>query len=261
MQVCPFDRRSMVDGGVYMSLRVQNKLAVVTGGGRGVGRAIAERLVAEGAKVIITDINAAAGKSTATAIGATFFRQDVSLQADWLALRQHLEKLDQGLDILINNAAILRSADPLTETLAGWQALMRVNAESVFLGVNTLLAMMAASGGGSIVNMSSSSALMGMPQFTAYAAAKAAVRSLTMSTAVYCKQAGNGVRCNSVHPDGINTVMQPLAREAAMRSVPFLCEPQAVANVLLFLASDDSLHVNGAAICVDNTATIHPPYI
>jgi 3(or 17)beta-hydroxysteroid dehydrogenase len=110
---------------------------------------------------------------------------------------------------------------------------------------------------------------MGMPHFCAYTAAKAAVRNLTMSTAVLCKQQGSGVRCNSVHPDGINTKM---AREIAadmpadviagyQRTAPFICQPEDVANTILFLASDESRHINGAAICLDNTATIHPPYL
>jgi 3(or 17)beta-hydroxysteroid dehydrogenase len=90
-----------------------------------------------------------------------------------------------------------------------------------------------------------------------------------MSTAVYCKQAMNGVRCNTVHPDGINTPMiqdvasdlPPADEQSAMRAVPFMCEPEDIANTLLFLASDESRHINGAAICVDNSATIHPPHM
>ena len=146
---------------------------------------------------------------------------------------------------------------------------MAVNADSVFLAIHYLLPIISASGAGSIINMSSSSALMGMPHFCAYTAAKAAVRNLTMSTAVLCKQQGSGVRCNSVHPDGINTKM---AREIAadmpadviagyQRTAPFICQPEDVASTILFLASDESRHINGAAICLDNTATIHPPYL
>ncbi|MAZ88756.1 MAG: short-chain dehydrogenase [Cellvibrionaceae bacterium] len=252
-----------------MSQRVAGKIAVVTGGSRGVGRTIAERLIKEGATVIITDINVEAGEVTAAEIGASFFKQDVSLQADWQALHDQVQSEHAGLDILINNAAMLRTADAVSENLEGWQLVMRINADSVFLGVNTMLPLMANSGGGSIINMSSSSALIGMPHFAAYGAAKAAVRGLTLSTAVYCKQAMNGVRCNTVHPDGINTPMiqeiasdlPPMDETAAMRAIPFLCEPEDIANTLLFLASDEARHINGAALCVDNTATIHPPHM
>ncbi|NIB42920.1 SDR family oxidoreductase [Pseudomaricurvus alkylphenolicus] len=252
-----------------MSQRVEGKVAVVTGGSRGVGRAVAKRLVQEGASVIVTDINAEAGETTAAEIGARFVPQDVANEKDWRQLRELLEGEFGKLHILINNAAMLRSANPVEETLVGWQQMMRVNADSVFLGINTLLPLLAASGGGSIINMSSSSALMGMPHFSAYGAAKAAVRGITMSTAVYCKQAMNGVRCNTVHPDGINTPMiqdvasdlPPADEQSAMRAVPFMCEPEDIANTLLFLASDESRHINGAAICVDNSATIHPPHM
>ncbi len=252
-----------------MSERVAGKIAVVTGASRGVGRAIAERLIKEGARVIITDINADTGQSTAAEIGANFVAQDVSCEQDWQRLQTHIQSDYGALNILINNAAMLRSGDVVSESLAGWQLVMRVNADSVFMGINTLLPLMASSGGGSIINMSSSSAVMGMPHFAAYGAAKAAVRGITQSTAVYCKQANNGVRCNTVHPDAINTPMiheiasdlPPLDKGTAMRAVPFQCEPEDVANTLLFLASDESRHINGAAICVDNTATVHPPYI
>ncbi len=252
-----------------MSQRVAGKIAVVTGGSRGVGRTIAERLINEGATVIITDINVEAGEVTATEIGASFFKQDVSSQQDWQTLHDQVQSEHGGLDILINNAAMLRTADVVSEDLDGWQLVMKINADSVFLGVNTMLPLMASSGGGSIINMSSSSALIGMPHFAAYGAAKAAVRGLTLSTAVYCKQAMNGVRCNTVHPDGINTPMiqeiaselPPMDEVAAMRAIPFLCEPEDIANALLFLASDEARHINGAALCVDNTATIHPPHM
>ncbi len=252
-----------------MSQRVAGKIAVVTGGSRGVGRTIAERLINEGATVIITDINVEAGEVTATEIGASFFKQDVSSQQDWQTLHDQVQSEHGGLDILINNAAMLRTADVVSEDLDGWQLVMKINADSVFLGVNTMLPLMASSGGGSIINMSSSSALIGMPHFAAYGAAKAAVRGLTLSTAVYCKQAMNGVRCNTVHPDGINTPMiqeiaselPPMDEVAAMRAIPFLCEPEDIANTLLFLASDEARHINGAALCVDNTATIHPPHM
>ena len=125
------------------------------------------------------------------------------------------------------------------------------------------------SGGGSIINMSSSAALHGMPLFVAYSASKAAVRGLTQAVAVHCQQANNNVRCNSVHPDGIATDMpQEIAGDmpemdatAAMKAIQFMIMPEDVAKTILFLASDDASMINGAAIPIDKTATITPPYI
>lgn len=250
-------------------MRLNNKIAVVTGGSRGVGRATAERFIAEGATVVITDINAEQGEQCAAQIGARFFHQDVSQPAGWHALEQLLREQYGRLDILVNNAAILRAGNILEESLEAWQLMQSVNGDSVFLAIKTLLPLISEQDGGSIVNMSSSSALMGMPQFCSYTAAKSAVRSLTMSTAVLCKQQALGVRCNSVHPDGINTDMvREIAaslpqgdRDQYQRSTPFLSQPEEIASTILFLASDDSRQINGAAISVDNSATIHPPYL
>lgn len=250
-------------------MRVSGKVAVVTGASRGVGLATAKRLQAEGASVIITDIHAERGAASAEQLGVEFVQQDVSSAEGWQSLARSLHERHGRLDILVNNAAILHAGSVIEESVEGWHQMMAVNAGSVFLAIKTLLPLMAEQDGGSIINLSSSSALMGMPQFCAYTAAKAAVRSLTMSTAVLCKQQGRGVRCNSIHPDGINTDM---VREIAaslpagdkqqyQRTAPFICQPEDIANTILFLASDESKHINGAAIAIDNTATIHPPYL
>lgn len=249
--------------------RLQGKVALVTGAARGVGFATAQRFCQEGATVLMTDINVEQGEAAAAQIGAQFMHLDVASEADWQRCAALIGDDFGRLDILVNNAAVLRSSDILQESLEQWRQVMAVNADSVFLAIHYLLPIISASGAGSIINMSSSSALFGMPHFCAYTAAKAAVRNLTMSTAVLCKQQATGVRCNSVHPDGINTNM---AREIAadmpadviagyQRTAPFICEPEDVANSILFLASDESRHINGAAICLDNTATIHPPYL
>ena len=254
-----------------MSGRVAGKVAIVTGGSRGVGRADAELLAAEGARVILTDINEEAGRAVAAEIGdaATFFKQDVSSESDWQSLVATVEKDFGQLDVLVNNAAILEHGDVLNASYESWQRIFRINADSVFLGIKTALPLIEKSGGGSIINMSSSSALMGMPAFAAYGSAKAAVRGLTQSVAVYCHKAGKGVRCNSVHPDGIVTPMtMEMAEKAAgmnlsdpARSRAFVCQPQEVAKLVLFLASDDSRHINGAAMTIDNGSTITPPYV
>ncbi len=248
-------------------MRLENKIILLTGAARGVGLATAKRFVAEGAKVIMTDINSALLQAQATEIGADYIEHDVGSELHWQTITAKIAKDYGHLDGLFNNAAILQSASIEAETLEGWQRIQKVNADSVFLGIKYCLPLLEVHGG-SIVNMSSSSALMGLSQFCAYTAAKAAVRSLTMSTAVLCKQKANKVRCNSIHPDGINTDM---VREMSAqltdeqrgdykRSIPFVCQPEDVANLALFLVSDESSHMNGAALCLDNTATIHPPY-
>ena len=254
-----------------MNDRVAGKVAIVTGASRGVGRADAELLCKEGATVIMTDINAEAGEKAASEIaGKTrFVKQDVSDESGWQSLIEMVEKEYGRLDILVNNAAILQLADVKSETLEGWRRVQAINTESIFLAIKYALPLLEKSGGGSIVNMSSSAALVGMPQFAAYSASKAAVRGLTQSVAVYCHKAGNKVRCNTIHPDGIATpMMMEIAADApvlepakAEMAKSYMCQAEDVAKTVLFLASDDSRHINGAAIALDNSSTITPPYL
>lgn len=248
-------------------MSLKGKCALVTGGCGGLGYVTAQKLTAAGARVVITDIDDVKGPRVAEEIAALFIQQDVSNEADWQRVCTHAF-FEDGLDILVNNAAILRADNIEQETLENFERVMSVNCSSVFLGIKYCLPLMQGRGA-SIINISSSSALMGYPQFCAYTASKAAVRSLTMSTAVHAKQQGLKVRCNSIHPDGILTPMvmniegQPpaLTETQAMHAASFSCEPDAVADVVLFLASDASRHVNGAALSVDNTSTIYPPYL
>lgn len=260
-----------------MTMRLKNKVAIVTGASRGVGAANATLLAQHGAKVILTDINDS-GQLVADDINsqmgqalAKFVKQDVTKPSDWKALMDLVATQYSRLDVLVNNAAILTHGSIAEEDYDGWQKIMKVNADSVFLGTHAVLPLMESSGGGSIINMSSSSAVMGMPSFVSYSASKAAVRGLTQSVAVYCSQKKNNVRCNTIHPDGIAT---PMAREvgADMASkgkyaanpakvMNYICTPEAVANTVLFLASDESSHINGAAINIDNAATLTPPYL
>lgn len=260
-----------------MSQRLQNKVAIVTGASRGVGAANAKLLAQHGAKVILTDISEDGQKvandiNTACAQDcAIFVLQDVSDEQAWTDLIAMVEHKYGRLDILVNNAAILKHASIVDEDYSGWQQIMKINADSVFLATHAALPLLEQGDGGSIINMSSSSAIMGMPHFVAYSASKAAVRGLTQSVAVYCSQKKNKVRCNTIHPDGIAT---PMAMEVGMDlakkgkevadpalAMNFVCTPEAVANTVLFLASDESSHINGAAISIDNAATITPPYL
>lgn len=254
-------------------MRLSDKVAIITGASRGVGAANAKLLAQHGARVILTDINEKDGQAVADSIGcnAKFVCHDVSSEQGWTELISMVETEFGRLDILVNNAAILSNSTVAEETLAGWQRIFKINCDSVFLGTQSALALMEKSGGGSIINMSSSAALMGMPHFAAYGASKAAVRGFSQSVAVYCSQAKNKVRCNTIHPDSIATPMvmevgMKMAKEGKQvadqkRTMPYVCQPEAIANTVLFLASDESFHINGAAINVDNGATITPPYL
>lgn len=251
--------------------RVAGKVAIVSGASRGVGLATAQLLSAEGARVVLADINVQKGEQEAAKIGDTaqFVRHDVSKEQDWKDLIEKVKQDHGHLNILVNNAAILRAAPIGAESLDGWRQVQSVNAEGVFLGIQNALPLMEQSGGGSIINMSSSAAVFGLPYFIAYAASKAAVRSITRTVAVHCHQAENNVRCNSIHPDGIVTDMvqeiaehlPPMDGVKAAQAAGYTCMPQDVANMILFLASDESSTVNGAAMHIDKSATVTAPYI
>ena len=230
------------------------------------GQATARRLKRDGATVIVSTStpHRASRLQARWAFSSWTGCERCGRLAGWV---EQLTAEHGALDILVNNAAILRADNIESETLEQFQRVMAVNCESVFLGIQHCLPLMSRPGA-SIINICSSSAERGYPQFVAYTASKAAVRSLTMSTAVYLKQQGRAVRCNSVHPDGIITPMvmniegapPEMSREMGMQAASFACEPEAVADVIAFLASDDARHINGAGIRVDNTSTIHAPY-
>jgi len=250
--------------------RVEGKVAVVTGAARNVGLATARRLTEEGAIVIMADINEADGVKNAAELGCEFYHLDVSSESDWVALIDHIRERYGKLNLLVNNAAICITADVVDDTLENWRKTHAVNTESVFLSMKYGLPLMEAGGGGSIVSVSSSAALNGNFLTPAYAASKAGVRALTQSVAIRCRRQGNGIRCNTVHPDAIDPTMLPAEITGADREAleehsrqmigSFMCQPEDVANTILFLCSDESRHINGAAIVVDNTATISHPY-
>ena len=246
--------------------RVNGKVCIVTGAASGVGREDALLLAREGAKVVLTDLNDEAGRQVAAEIGenALFIRQDIANEADWQnVIKVTLERFGR-LDVLVNNAAILALGSIEDTSLELWQKVQKINTEGYFLGCKYAVQAMKESGGGSIVNMSSVAALGGMPMFCAYSASKGAVAAMTRSVALHCKQQGYRIRCNSVHPDGINTPMtQPLTGFQAIPQETLdqdpmnrMCAPRDIANVVLFLASDESRFVNGAEIRVDNAQLI-----
>ena len=176
--------------------RVEGKVALVTGGASGLGKADCQRLAEEGARVAIADIDVAGAEALAAEIGesAIALRLDVSSEADWIAALGAIEQRFGGLNILVNNAGIVVVADPEETTLAQFRKVQSVMSEGVFLGCKYAIPLIARSGGGSIINMSSTASHLGYPPFFAYSAAKGAVRSLTKSVAMHCQQKGYGIR-------------------------------------------------------------------
>lgn len=189
--------------------KLTNKICVVTGAARGIGRAIAARFHAEGARVILTDIDAGAGAAAAAEIGCRFIALDVREEADWARLAEAVPVID----VMVNNAGVtgfeqgMVAHDPEHATLADWRAVHHVNLDGTFLGCRYAIGAMKAQGSGSIINISSRSGLVGIPLAAAYASSKAAIRNHSKSVALYCAQQGWAIRCNSIHPAAILTPM------------------------------------------------------
>jgi 3(or 17)beta-hydroxysteroid dehydrogenase len=245
--------------------RVDGKIAIVTGAATGLGRADTEALVREGARVVATDINEPAGRELAERLNAThpgcvlFLLQDVRDEQRWNEVVQSCVAHFGGLHVLVNNAGVVVVATPESCTLEQFRFQNQVMSEGVFLGCRASIPAIRASGGGSIINMSSMASHLGYPVYFAYSAAKGAVRAMTKSVAVHCQTARYNIRCNSIHPGAIETQMvrdatRELGLEMSMweQSPTGIGKPADVANVVLFLASDESRYVNGAEILVDN---------
>ena len=244
-----------------MSARVHGKVALVTGGANGIGRACARLLAAEGAQVVISDVDEASGQALAAEIGAAaaFIRSDASSESDWQQVMALLRDRYGRLDILFNNAGILRSGSVEDTTLDTWHQVLRVNSDSVFLGCREAIGLMKATGG-SIINMSSIAALGGRGDYLAYSASKGAVAALSRSVAVLCRRRKYRIRCNTLHPDGVLTPMTLAsyppgidATRLTIDSDPMhrMCLPEDVAASVLFLASDESRAINGIELRVD----------
>jgi len=189
--------------------RVEGKLAIVTGAASGIGAATGRRLVAEGARVLLCDVNEQGLAKLAAELGepAEARVHDVADEARWRELVAHALAHHGRLDVLVNNAGIVERANVEETTLEQWRRIQSVNAEGVFLGCKHALPAMRASGGGSIVNVSSLAALRGTPIYAAYSASKGAVAALTRTVALHCMERGDAIRCNSIHPGGVNTPM------------------------------------------------------
>ena len=245
--------------------KLNDMLCVVTGGARGIGEAVCAAFIAEGARVILTDIDQTAGAATAARLGCEFRPLDVASEADWAAL----EDAHPAIDVLVNNAGITgfetgtAPHDPETASLADWRRVHAVNTDGCFLGCRYALRAMKNRGDGSIINISSRSGMVGIPGAAAYAASKAAIRNHTKSVALYAAQQGWRIRCNSVHPAAVLTPMwEPMLgqgeeREATMAALvadtPLkrFGKPEEVAALCVYLASADSAYMTGTELTVD----------
>ena len=245
--------------------RVSGKVALVTGAASGLGKADAMLLAREGARVVITDLNETAGRALEQQInaahpGAAFFMvQDVASEARWQEVYAEIRRRFGALHVLVNNAGMVVIGNPESASLEDFQKHLRVMTDSVFLACKYGIPLMKDSGGGSIVNMCSTATHLGYPVFYAYSAAKGAVRSMTKSIAVHCQMQKYAIRCNSIHAGAIETPMVVKATaELGMQMSAYdqtpvgLGKPEDVANLVLYLASDESRFVNAAEILIDN---------
>lgn len=250
--------------------RVSNKVIIITGAASGLGKADAIRLSDEGAKLVLTDINVLEGEQVVKECKneALFFEQDVSQENSWSDLIKTTLSEFGKLDVLVNNAGIAQIGNIESTTTDQWRDILRVNLDSVFFGCRAAIPEMSKSGGGSIINMSSTTALIGLSPYLAYSAAKGGIRSMTKSIAIHCQEQKNNIRCNSIHPGSIFTPMVDDALKnlvgiklmdqedpEATRKAMGIGEPLDVANLVLFLASEESKHINGAELVIDNGAT------
>ncbi len=249
-----------------MTGRLENKVAIVTGGAMGLGAADSTLFAKEGAKVILTDVASDKGQKLAEEIGATFMQQDVTDEERWKEVIADTIELHGRLDILVNNAGIVEVGDPENQTTEEYRKTMAVHMDSTFFGCKYSIPVMAETGGGSIVNMCSIASVQGESYVAAYCAAKGAIEAYTRAVAVHCGIKKNGVRCNSIHPSGIITPMVesvPEKMEAKFGGAPNQDAPSSkqgepidIAYAALYLASDESKFMNGAQLRVDNAMSV-----
>ena len=247
-------------------MRLEGKVALISGGARGQGAVEAKLFASEGASVVIADILDDEGKQVEAEIAesggnATYVHLDVTSESQWNAAVNTAVELYGKLDILVNNAGILIRAGIEDTTGEDWDRIMDVNGKGVFLGTKAAIPAMREAGGGSIINISSVAGLQGSPGASAYSATKGAVRILTKSTAV--QYAAENIRCNSVHPGLIYTDMTkdsvdtPEGEREWRARVPMgrLGVSEDVAKGVMFLASDESSYMTGSELVIDGGIT------
>ena len=256
-----------------MAGRVAGKVALVTGGAKGLGEADARALAAQGAKVVLTDVDDNAGQAVAEDIGALFKRQDVTDEVGWQRIIAEIKAEFGALHVLVNNAGIVLPGSIEGQTYADYRAQVAVSADATFLGCKYAIPLMAESGGGSIINMASVASKLAYSGIVGYAAAKGAVEGISRSIAAHCLESGYKIRCNSIHPGSINT---PMVRNVGRQmeeaglvapgeaqvpdpaEVPVLGVPSNIADVVVFLASDESAFITAQEFVVDGGMSMVP---
>lgn len=249
-----------------MSGRLAGKVALVTGAASGIGAACARLFAAEGARVVVTDVQDEKGRAVAAAIGGLYLTHDVAREEAWTAAVAAALAAYGRLDVLVNNAGIFIPQTIEDCDLAVWNKVLGVNLTGTMLGCkHAVRAMKANPGGpaGSIVNVSSITGYIGLASAAAYTASKGGVRLLTKSVAVHCARAYRTIRCNSLHPGTIDTPMNQVAFDASgdpegmralfdtMQPVGRMASAAEMAACALFLASDESSFVTGAELLAD----------
>lgn len=246
--------------------RLHGRVALITGAASGIGLATARRFAEEGATLILADrdqtgLSGARESMPGEEHGAVVM--DVTNEQAWAALADRIETRFGKLDILVNNAGFGKFASIADTTLAQWRSIIAVNLDSVFLGTKYMMPLLAASGRGAIVNMSSIRGIVAGTGTGSYSAAKGGVRMFTKATALECAAAGNGVRANSIHPGHIATPLTAPAYADAetartlLADVPLgrIGQAEEIADGILFLASDESRYMTGAELVIDGGST------
>lgn len=249
--------------------RLRDKVVLITGGTAGIGRGCAQRAISEGATVLVTGRDVERGQTCVSLLEGRvdYVQHDACVEESWQQLVEYVRAKHGRMDVLVNNVGSAGSGavqDPEHVSLSEWRFVLQQNLDTVFLGCRAAIACMARCGsGGSIINMSSTAGLVATPAISAYGAAKAAVRHLTKSIALYCARQGNGIRCNSVHPALVETDLgrsilalygdepEPTMR-AYLQRVPMgrMGKIEDVADAVLYLASDESSYVTGAELVI-----------
>jgi len=242
--------------------QLEGKVAIITGAAQGMGETHARRFVAEGARVVLTDLQEAAGEAVAKELGesALFVPQNICEEADWDRVIEATRERFGKLDVLINNAAIWSTASIETEEVERLREILDVNVVGTWWGIRKVIAPMREGGGGSIVNISSIAGTHGIPEHGSYGASKWAVRGLAKVAAVELGR--YGIRVNSIHPGGVKETGMFLipeeehARTFATQPIRRAAERDEISSVAIFLASDASSYVTGREHVVDGGLTI-----
>jgi 3alpha(or 20beta)-hydroxysteroid dehydrogenase len=251
--------------------RLDGKVALITGGARGMGKSHVRHFVAEGARVVLGDVLDDRGAAVAAGLGACacrFVHHDVTSQEQWdAAVAAALDAFGR-LDVLVNNAGVLRFASIADMPLAHFRQVLEVNAVGCWLGMKAVIEPMTAAGGGSIVNISSIEGFTGAAGLSAYTASKFAVRGMTKAAA--SELARLGIRVNSVHPGGVLTSMVLTAAAASgqasgdtfLQSMPMgrFAEPVEISRLVAYLASDESSYSTGSEFIADGGVLCGPGY-